>query len=142
MKTISPSQKGFAELISGKVDDEPIVMVNLLKFKDQADYTKLASSHPDHALTITGKEAYAIYGEAVTPMVEEVGGQILWQGNTRFTFIAPDEETWDEVVLVQYPSRAAFLKMVTSGAYQKIVHHRDLSLDDSRLIETQPTNIG
>ncbi len=141
MKTISPSQKGFAELISGKVDEEPIVMVNLLKFKEEADYESLGSGHKDAELKLTGKEAYELYAEHVVEMVEGVGGKVLWQGTARFTFIAPDEETWDEVVLVQYPSRAAFLKMVTSSEYQKIVHHRDVALDDSRLIETQSANI-
>jgi len=73
-------------------------------------------------------------------MFEEVEGQILWQGNTRLTFIAPDEETWNKVLLVQYPSRAAFLKMVTSSEYQKIAHHRGVAPDDLRLIETQSAN--
>ena len=142
MKTVQPNPKAFAELISGQADDEPIVMVNLLKFKQEADYASLGSSHKDSQLKLTGKQAYELYGEHVVEMIEDVGGKVLWQGTARFTFIAPEDESWDEVVLVQYPSRAAFLQMVTSGLYQKVVHHRDAALDDSRLVETQPTNIG
>lgn len=142
MKTVQPNPKAFAELISGQVDDEPIVMVNLLKFKQEADYASLGSSHKDSQLKLTGKQAYELYGEHVVEMIEDVGGKLLWQGTARFTFIAPEDESWDEVVLVLYPSRAAFLQMVTSGLYQKVVHHRDAALDDSRLVETQPANMG
>ena len=47
--------KGFLE----EGHDEPIFMVNLLKFKDKAEY-------PDKRETnLTGKEAYAIYGKEV-----------------------------------------------------------------------------
>ncbi len=142
MKTVQPNPKAFAELISGQVNDEPIVMVNLLKFKEEADYASLGSSHKDSALKLSGKKAYELYGEHVVKMVEDVGGKVLLQATARFTFIAPDDESWDEVVLVQYPSRAAFLQMVTSGLYQKVIHHRDAALDDSRLVETQPTNVA
>ena len=45
-------------------------------------------------------------------------------------------ETWDEVLLVEYPSRDAFVAMVQSPAYQAIVHHRSAALRDARLIVT------
>ena len=54
MKTVQPNPKAFAELISGQVNDEPIVMVNLLKFKEEADYASLGSSHKDSALKLSG----------------------------------------------------------------------------------------
>lgn len=70
-------------------------------------------------------------------MLWEVGGQVLWMGKARTTFIGPTDEAWDEVVLAWYPSRSAFLRMVRSPAYQAIVHHRTAGLGDSRLIETR-----
>ena len=66
-----------------------------------------------------------------------MGGQILWLGNVRDSLIIPEHESWDEIALVYYPSREAFKRMVTSDAYQAIVHHRSAALDDSRLIETK-----
>ncbi|MDC0590979.1 DUF1330 domain-containing protein, partial [Gammaproteobacteria bacterium] len=50
-------------------EDKPIFMVNLLKFKDKAQY-------PDKRETdLTGEEAYAIYGEEVTGHLAKVGGK-------------------------------------------------------------------
>ena len=49
-------------------EDKPIFMVNLLKFKEKAEY-------PDKRETdLTGKEAYAIYGKEVVGQLEKVGG--------------------------------------------------------------------
>ena len=46
------------------VEDKPIFMVNLLKFKEKAKY-------PDKRETdLTGKEAYAIYGKEVVGHLE------------------------------------------------------------------------
>ena len=63
------------------------------------------------------------------PLLWEVGGQVLWMGNVREGLIAPDGESWDEVLLVHYPSRRAFVRMVTSEAYGKIgARHRTAAL--------------
>ena len=53
------------------------------------------------------------------------------------SLIAPEEEEWDDVVLVEYPSRDAFVKMVESAEYQAVSPHRTAGLLDSRLIATQ-----
>ena len=50
--------------------------------------------------------------------------------------IAPEAEAWDDAVLVEYPSRAAFLKMLSEPTYQAAVPHRSAALMDSRLIAT------
>ena len=46
------------------------------------------------------------------------------------------EGAWDYVVLVQYPSRAAFLDMVTSAEYAIANVHRENGLDDHVIIAT------
>ena len=132
MKTVDPSIAHIAQFERDTPDANPIVMVNLLKFRDVANY-----SAPDGARVLTGRDAYRRYSKAVVPLVFEVGGQPMWMGSARSTVIAPDEESWDEVVLVHYPSRQAFLRMIKSKAYQSIVHHRTAALIDSRLVETR-----
>ncbi len=52
---VMPNDEQMAGFLE-KDKDEPIFMVNLLKFKDKAEY-------PDKRETdLTGEEAYAIYG--------------------------------------------------------------------------------
>ena len=46
------------------------------------------------------------------------------------------KERWDEILLVEYPSAAAFAAMVTSPEYKAIVFHRTAALEDSRLVAT------
>lgn len=118
-------------------DDEPIVMLNLLKFRARAEYPEGGAARESG----TGREAYKRYSKAVMPLLWEVGGQPLWMGDARASVIAPDDESWDEVLLVHYPSRSAFLRMVKSAPYQAILHHRTAALADSRLIETRATRL-
>ena len=130
MKIVNPSRERIAEFDRETPDDRPIVMVNLLKFRERADY-------PDGGPGGSGRDAYLRYSKAVVPLLWEVGGQVLWVGKARAGVIVPEGESWDEVALVHYPSRRAFLRMVGSAAYQSIMHHRTAALIDARLIETR-----
>jgi uncharacterized protein (DUF1330 family) len=69
-------------------------------------------------------------------MPGEVGASVLWRGSAQQTVIGPKGEQWDDVLLVQYPSRRAFLTMVGRADYQQAVVHRRAALADSRLIAT------
>jgi len=130
MTTVNPKLEQFQQFADQAPDDSPIVMLNLLKFREMAQY------EPGGPPGLTGRQAYSRYSNAVIPLLLEVGGQPLWMGKARASVIAPEGESWDEVLLVFYPSRAAFVRMVRSDAYQAIMHHRTAALFDSRLIET------
>jgi uncharacterized protein (DUF1330 family) len=60
-------------------------------------------------------------------MLKGVGGTILWAGAAYGDL---DARQWEFVVLVRYPSRKAFLDMVTSPAYAKANVHRENAVDD------------
>ena len=49
----------------------------------------------------------------------------------------PGTDTWDAVALVAYPSREAFLDMVTATAYGQALEHRERGLADTVLICTE-----
>lgn len=99
--------------------DGPIFMLNLLRFT------------PDG-----GAEAYARYGEAAAPHLEKTGASVRYLGNVMATVIGG--ETWDEVILVEYPSVAAFLQMTGNPDYPSAL--RAGALADSRLYCTQPAS--
>jgi uncharacterized protein (DUF1330 family) len=133
--SINPTEAEIAAFAAESVNDKPIVMVNLLRFNAEALYPQgdpLAGT-----ASLSGRKAYQRYSQAVLPLLWETGGQVLWLGKARTTFIAPEGERWDEVALAWYPSRAAFVRMINSPAYRAIVGHRAAALADSRLIETQ-----
>jgi len=125
-----PTEPGQIEKMMEPGPQGPIVMVNLLKFKARADY-------PDGRDTdLSGRDAYMIYGRAVSQLVAEHGGRVLFAGDVTHLTIGKVEDLWDEVALVEYPNRAALVAMSTSAAYQEIAAHRSAGLQGQLNIET------
>jgi len=130
-KFIAPTQEAGAELFSRQIDGE-VIMLNLLKFKDIADY----SEHPelDDGKRITGREAYKRYIEQTLPLLKEKGGEIMFMGEGGNYLIGPANEAWDLVLLIKQKSLANLMAMVNDKKYRSILGHRDAALEDSRLL--------
>ena len=120
--SIRPNKEQFVELASSR-DEGPVVMLNLLKFKARAE-----------GEAGSGADAYKRYGEAALKMVEEQGGRVLWQGRADQILIGDPEQGWDSVVLVEYPSRKAFIEMVTKPKYEEAHEHREAGLERTQLV--------
>ena len=100
---IGPKELNEA-VIKGLPDTGPVVMVNLVRFHARA-------RDGDGS----GWDAYLRYSRLFMPLLKACGGTILWSGKAEgLAYGALDGPGWDYVVLVQYPSRAAFLETVTS----------------------------
>jgi uncharacterized protein (DUF1330 family) len=99
---------------SERAADGPVFMLNLLEFQ------------PDG-----GAERYGEYGEAVAPLFARAGGKPIFAGRPAESLIG--EGTWDLMILVSYPTRQAFLEMVSSPEYQAIEHLRTEALVRSEL---------
>ena len=132
MGSIDPTPASFKALFATVPPGRPVVMLNLLRFRDVADDGANAD-----APSRTGREAYEAYAHHATRHVQAVGGRVLWRGHAVHALIAPEGEAWDEVLLVEYPSVEAFIGMVRSPQYQAFTHHRTAALADSRLIATR-----
>ncbi len=126
----TPDRQAAIAFAKGYPADTPVVMLNLLRYRDQAVYEAGATD----GTPCTGREAYARYSERVAPLLKAAGGQVLWSGSSQWALIAPPDEQWDTVLLVRYPSKDAFLGMANSAAYLAITHHRSAALEDSRLV--------
>jgi uncharacterized protein (DUF1330 family) len=129
MGSVEPTAEQISVLAELSGEDEPVVMINLLRYREQAVYPDGFDAEP-----CSGREAYGRYGEVALGRIASVGGSIRWMGDVVATVIAPGEECWDDAVLVQYPSPQAFLDMVAQPEYQVAVPHRSAGLADSRLI--------
>lgn len=116
----------------GLPEDGPFVMVNLLKFKDRAEYADGSDSQ------LTGAEAYGRYAAEVRKLVEGLGGRIRYQGRVSGLLLGDVEELWDVVALAEYPSLAAFREMAMSPAMHAIEHHRKAGLAGQLNIRTKP----
>ena len=102
---------------------EPIFMLNLLKYKDKAIYTD------GRHTSMSGKEAYAIYGKEVIKHLEKVGGKLVFAGDVSRLMIGEIDELWDSAAIAMYPSKKAMLKMITDPDYMKSHEHRAAGLE-------------
>ena len=120
---LTPEEDQLARLAE-RDSSTPVVMMNLIKFRDQAE---------PPAEGMTGAEAYGAYSAAVAPMLERVGGRVLSAVRCEEGVIGPPEPEWDLVVIVEYPSAQAFLEMVSSADYLEAHRLRAAGVADSRL---------
>ena len=132
MKTVNPDIEKLPDILSSLPSGVPVVMINLLKFRENALYPEGVAAAP-----CSGREAYQRYSEVALRKVVEVGGRPIWMGKGLGSIIGPEDESWDEAILVMYPSVEAFGRMLAMPDYQASTVHRTAALEDSRLIATR-----
>lgn len=110
--------------------DGPIFMVNLLKFKEKAEY------EDGRQTNLSGREAYMIYGRAVTEILPNFGGQAIFAGDVTFLSLGKVEDLWDEVAIAMYPARGDMVRMSMSEEWQAAAVHRSAGLKGQLNIET------
>jgi hypothetical protein len=116
--SVYPTKEQMEGFLVGD-DDLPISMVNLLKFKDKAEY------EDGRETNLTGAEAYAIYGNEV------------YSGDVTRLMLGEIEELWDMVVIARYPSKKAMLDMIMKPEYIESSIHRTAGLAGQLNIETK-----
>jgi len=117
----------FMRGITGRV-----VMLNLLRYREIADYSGTPELSPD--VTITGEAAYRLYMEHTMPHLEKSGGKLLFFGRGGSFLIGPTGERWDAAMLVEQSSPAAFIEFASNAEYLAGIGHRTAALEDSRLL--------
>jgi uncharacterized protein (DUF1330 family) len=128
--SVNPTPAQIQDMME-KGPEGPIVMVNLLKYRDHAAY---AADRAEADENLSGREAYRRYGMTALKCVGEAGGGIVWMGAQALVFIGGAEQEWDDVVCVRYPSRQRFLEMVARPDYLAATHHRDAGLARTALL--------
>ena len=138
---ITPTREQFTEFAHGTREGE-VVMINLLHFArpDEGEGEGAGAGAAAGASKATsGAGAYREYSDQVVKMVESRGGKVIWTGRPENVLIGDSEaDDWDLVALVSYPSRAAFIDMVTSPKYEEAHTHRERGLDRTVLLACEP----
>jgi uncharacterized protein (DUF1330 family) len=116
---ITPNVDQFQALVAAQ-DEGPVVMLNLLKFKPG------------------GEESYLRYGDAAKDMIEQRGGRLVWSGRAEQVLIGDPAADWDVVALVEYPSRSAFIEMVSSPEYLQAHADRETALERTVVLACSP----
>jgi len=118
--------KVFVDFINNYPSGTPVVMVNILKFKDK-------SGKADES----GQETYNNYSKNVAPLLAKVGGKLIWAGKVNKTIIGDQMTQPDSILIVSYPSKEAFIEMATSEEYKVVGQDRAISLEYGGLLATQ-----
>lgn len=137
---IDPSPANFAAF-KDLPRDEPIHMLNLLLYREFAEYPE---GNPHYGKGWSGRRAYHEYGTTSGPIFQRVGGTIVWRGAFQTMVTGPDDRQWHDGFIAQYPNTGAFFAMIKDPDYQLAVVNRTAALADSRLVRFQPgeTNGG
>ena len=131
---VMPNEKQMKDFLE-EGHDEPIFMINLLKFKEKASYSDKRETN------LTGAEAYAIYGREVVEHLQKVGGKGIYGGRVTRLMLGEVEDLWDSVAIAMYPSRKAMLEMISNPDYIKSAQHRIAGLEGQLNIETNSEDI-
>ena len=126
-----PEPEQIKELMSG-AQDTPVVMVNLLSFKQEADGGNEG---------MTGQESYMRYGGNMRKFVESKGGRFIWTGRVDSMVIGESDADFQVVALVEYPSRKAFLEIASSPHVAEIGEDRKKGLAGQWLIATTEADV-
>ncbi len=106
-------------ILSDNKNEEPFVLLNLLKFKKEG-----------------GRETYLRYLKESSPFGEGVGAKLVYFGKPKE--LLNGTEQWDLLMLIQYPSRKAFLKMANNPDYLKVHKWREEGVERAVLYATDP----
>lgn len=135
LNAIDPTPEQIKNFLGHKKAGQPVFMLNLLKFKERADYKD--------GEDISGREAYGRYASAFAALVKESGieGGAVWGGNLNAWMIGQGEGEWDACAIFKYPSAAVMIETVSSDAYRKIHKHRRAGLAGQLLISCDDNKV-
>jgi uncharacterized protein (DUF1330 family) len=88
---------------------EPVVIVNLLAFVDAQHAERYQGEYVRPAVTLT----------------KALGGRVVWTARVDQVLRGHALDVWSSIELVGYPSRAAFIELVTSSDYRALLGARD-----------------
>jgi uncharacterized protein (DUF1330 family) len=117
---INPDSDGMQRLIA-EDPGGPVVMVNLLRFAEG------------------GREAYVEFTRTRSmTLLARYGGEVIYAGNGSTVLAAVPDQNWDAVLIVRYPSRDAFRRMLADPDFAGLNEVRAATLDATLLQATVP----
>jgi uncharacterized protein (DUF1330 family) len=117
----------FASDVQGE-----LVMLNLLRLREWADYRKHPSLAPSSP--VSGMDALNRYISHSLPLLRAAGGELLFVGKGSHFLIGPFDERWDIAMLVKQKSKESLLTMASDPEYLAGIGHRTAAVEDSRLL--------
>ena len=130
---VVPTPEGMQAFLAKDIEG-PVSMVNLLKFKEKAEYAD------GRETDLSGAEAYALYGQDMIRWVTRpTAGRMLFSGPAHHLVLGEADELWDQVAIMEYPSKEAFVQIVSAPEVAEWGLHRAAGLEGQLLIAVTET---
>ena len=116
-------------------DGQPVYMLNVMRY-----YPELLRFAGAPAIEATPQQSITHYEDQVMPLLFRVGGYPAYAGEVRNRNLLEHGgslDDWSRVLLVRYPSRRAFLDLISNPAYAPIEPYKLMALR-TMLTPTQP----
>lgn len=130
MKTISIQADTWEKLAESIEPGTPVLTLNLLRFRDEAEYP----AGSDHA-PCSGRTAYyERYANVTVPAAVSRGARVVLSGSAIGNPVCPPDEHWDDILMLEYPDVSDLTNLPAAPGYQDCAIHRTAALVDWRLL--------
>jgi len=117
LPNVNDEQIAKVKRIAASNNDKPVIMLNLNRYTEEANYPK--------------GSLYKDYMAVLSTMRKEVGSKQLWR--TKVHGCVVGEQVIHEVAAIWYPSHQAFLDLMTAPSSQKNMELRSLAVEHADL---------
>lgn len=129
----TPSEAQVAKLLS-LPPDSPVAALNLFQFNERAQYQPEDPEYGTDAADISGQEAYAKYGATAGKAIMDLGGKVVFSTPVDQVMIGGEGIEWDIAAIMYFPTRQAFMDMLSNPEFEANSRHRKAALANHCMI--------
>lgn len=133
MSVLIPTEEQLATLQS-LPGDEPVAALNLFRFNERAQYQPEDPEYGTPEADITGRQAFLRYGEIAGKSLAELGGRVVFSAPVDQVMIGPSEPPWEMAAVMYFPTRNAFMEMLSDPEFQAASRHRKAALANHTML--------
>ncbi len=143
MNTTKLHEQSIAGAAAAVPENTPFVMLNLVRYKEQADYGDRRECG-----RCSGREAYyrryvPAFARIAALLGKDKAFRPVFLGSVLACLVGAPDEWWDDVVLVEYDNFAAFRTVVESPEYaREAAPHREAALENWRFVAMLKQSLG
>lgn len=114
--------------------ETPLAVLNLFEFNVVANYQSGDPEFGTSTAEISGQEAFHLYSEVAGKFLEDLGGRVAMSIPADQVLIGPPSANWHLAAIMYFPSRGAFLQMLSDAEFQHASRHRKAALKNHLMV--------
>lgn len=131
--SLTPTESQLAKLMS-LPPEAPVAALNLFQFNVEAQYQPGDPEYDTEEAKVTGQEAYARYGAIAGQFITDCGGRVIFSTPVDQIMIGREDVQWDLAAIMYFPTRQAFMEMLSNPDFQTASRHRKAAMANHCMI--------